>query len=176
MVEAVNHKRTPNTDEINHEIANKQFQIDDLKSRYNNLIQVITTDTSLTESIKPTLLKYSEQINELNTSIKQLESNKNVNHPKIEADTVINIFHILFKNLENTKNSSLKAVYHLVIEHIYIKADSNNKKQFYITFKFNQDIVETLLNNINPDEQLLNCSSSLLANIPSEIIFLSFEI
>ncbi|HCD8612694.1 TPA: recombinase family protein, partial [Staphylococcus aureus] len=112
VVEAVNHKRTPNTDEINHEIANKQFQIDDLKSRYNNLIQVITTDTSLTESIKPTLLKYSEQINELNTSIKQLESNKNVNHPKIEADTVINIFHILFKNLENTKNSSLKAVYH----------------------------------------------------------------
>ncbi|OHR48309.1 hypothetical protein HMPREF2941_11260 [Staphylococcus sp. HMSC061F01] len=176
VVEAVNHKRTPNTDEINHEIANKQFQIDDLKSRYNNLIQVITTDTSLTESIKPTLLKYSEQINELNTSIKQLESNKNVNHPKIEADTVINIFHILFKNLENTKNSSLKAVYHLVIEHIYIKADSNNKKQFYITFKFNQDIVETLLNNINPDEQLLNCSSSLLANIPSEIIFLSFEL
>lgn len=53
-----------------------------------------------------------------------------MNHPKIEADTVINIFHILFKNLENTKNSSLKAVYHLVIEHIYIKADSNNKSSF----------------------------------------------
>ncbi|MBF7018012.1 recombinase family protein [Staphylococcus durrellii] len=176
IVEAVNHKRTPDAAKIKHEIANKQFQIEDLRSRYDNLIKVIESDGSITESIKPTLLNYSQQINELETSIKRLESDKIKEHPRIDADTVMDIFDILFKNLKSANKSSLKAIYHLVIEHIYVKADKNNKKRFYITFKFNQEIVDTLLNNINPDEQLIDCSSSFLSEIPFETFFLELSI
>lgn len=176
VVETVNNKRTPDTAKIKHEIANKQFQVEDLRSRYDNLIKVIESDGSITESIKPTLLNYSQQINELETSIKRLESDKIEEHPRIDADTVMDILGILFNNLKNANKSSLKAIYHLVIEHIYVKADKNNKKRFFITFKFNQEIIDTLLNNINPDEQLIDCSSSFLSKIPSETIFLEFSI
>lgn len=176
VVNTVNSKRTPDTIQIKHEIANKQFQTEELRSKYDNLIEATEQDSSIIESIQPALLKYTQQIRELENSITHLEHKQLVEHPKIDTNTVIDIFAVLFKNLESTNKTSLKNIYHLVIDHIYVEADKGNKKQFYITFKFNKDIVATLLNNINPDEQLLNCSSSFLSQISSETFFLEFTL
>ena len=79
-----------------------------MRSKYDNLIEATEQDNSIIESIQPALLKYTQQIRELENSITHLERKQLVEHPKIDTNTVIDIFAVLFKNLESTNKTSLK--------------------------------------------------------------------
>ena len=112
--------------------------------------------------MKPTILSYQDELNQINDQIHQLEQDKQAEAPHYDADMIANILQTVFKDINKLEKSQLKSLYLTVIDRIDIRKDEHHKKQFYVTLKLNNDIIKQLFNNHPLDEVLLSTSSLFL--------------
>ena len=162
VVERVNQENQVDVAALNHDIAYKQQQFDEINTKLKNLIQTIEDNPDLTSALKPTIHQYETQLNDITNQINQLKQQQNQEKPSYDTKQISIILRHIFQNIESMDKSQLKALYLTVIDHIDIRKDGNHKKQFYVTLKLNNEIIKQLFNNTPLDEVLLSTSSLFL--------------
>ncbi|HHX0122193.1 TPA: cassette chromosome recombinase CcrB [Staphylococcus aureus] len=162
VVERVNQENQVDVAALNHDIAYKQQQFDEISTKLKNLIQTIEDNPDLTSALKPTIHQYETQLNDITNQINQLKHQQNQEKPFYDTKQIAALLQRIFQNIESMDKSQLKALYLTVIDRIDIRKDENHKKQFYVTLKLNNEIIKQLFNNNNLDEVLLSTSSLFL--------------
>lgn len=162
VVERVNQDSQIDMAALNHDIAYKQQQFDEINTKLKNLIQTIEDNPDLTSALKPTIHQYETQLNDITNQMNQLKHQQNQEKPSYDTKQIAALLQRIFQNIESMDKSQLKALYLTVIDRIDIRKDENHKKQFYVTLKLNNKIIKQLFNNNNLDEVLLSTSSLFL--------------
>ncbi|SEM20307.1 site-specific DNA recombinase [Staphylococcus hominis] len=162
VVERVNQENQVDVAALNHDIAYKQQQFDEINAKLKNLIQTIEDNPDLTSALKPTIHQYETQLNDITNQINQLKHQQNQEKPFYDTKQIAALLQRIFQNIEFMDKSQLKALYLTVIDRIDIRKDENHKKQFFVTLKLNNEIIKQLFNNNNLDEVLLSTSSLFL--------------
>lgn len=162
LVEKVNERSQIDVSSLNHDIAYKQSQCEELKIKMHTLTKTIEDSPDLDSILKPTILNYQDELNQINNQIHQLEQDKQAEVPHYDADMIANILQTIFKDIDKLEKSQLKSLYLTVIDRIDIRKDEHHKKQFYVTLKLNNEIIKQLFNNHPLDEVLLSTSSLFL--------------
>ncbi|KAA2271821.1 MULTISPECIES: cassette chromosome recombinase CcrB [unclassified Staphylococcus] len=162
VVEHVNQENQVDVAALNHDIAYKQQQFDEISTKLKNLIQTIEDNPDLTSALKPTIHQYETQLNDITNQINQLKHQQNQEKPFYDTKQIAALLQRIFQNIESMDKSQLKALYLTVIDRIDIRKDKNHKKQFFVTLKLNNEIIKQLFNNNNLDEVLLSTSSLFL--------------
>lgn len=162
VVERVNQENQVDVAALNHDIAYKQQQFDEISTKLKNLIQTIEDNPDLTSALKPTIHQYETQLNDITNQINQLKQQQNQEKPSYDTKQIAALLQRIFQNIESMDKSQLKALYLTVIDRIDIRKDENHKKQFFVTLKLNNEIIKQLFNNNNLDEVLLSTSSLFL--------------
>lgn len=162
VVERVNQENQVDVAALNHDIAYKQQQFDEISTKLKNLIQTIEDNPDLTSTLKPTIHQYETQLNDITNQINQLKHQQNQEKPFYDTKQIAALLQRIFQNIESMDKSQLKALYLTVIDRIDIRKDENHKKQFFVTLKLNNEIIKQLFNNNNLDEVLLSTSSLFL--------------
>ena len=162
VVERVNQENQVDVAALNHDIAYKQQQFDEISTKLKNLIQTIEDNPDLTSALKPTIHQYETQLNDITNQINQLKHQQNQEKPFYDTKQIAALLQRIFQNIESMDKSQLKALYLTVIDRIDIRKDENHKKQFFVTLKLNTEIIKQLFNNNNLDEVLLSTSSLFL--------------
>ncbi|WP_426443749.1 cassette chromosome recombinase CcrB [Staphylococcus xylosus] len=162
VVERVNQENHVDVAALNHDIAYKQQQFDEINTKLKNLIQTIEDNPDLTSALKPTIHQYETQLNDITNQMNQLKHQQNQEKPSYDMKQIAALLQRIFQNIESMDKSQLKALYLTVIDRIDIRKDENHKKQFYVTLKLNNEIIKQLFNNNNLDEVLLSTSSLFL--------------
>lgn len=162
VVERVNQENQVDVAALNHDIAYKQQQFDEINAKLKNLIQTIEDNPDLTSALKPTIHQYETQLNDITNQINQLKQQQNQEKPSYDTKQISIILRRIFQNIESMDKSQLKALYLTVIDRIEIRKDGNHKKQFYVTLKLNNEIIKQLFNDTPLDEVLLSTSSLFL--------------
>ena len=162
VVERVNQENQVDVAALNHDIAYKQQQFDEINTKLKNLIQTIEDNPDLTSALKPTIHQYETQLNDITNQMNQLKHQQNQEKPSYDTKQIAALLQRIFQNIESMDKSQLKALYLTVIDRIDIRKDENHKKQFYVTLKLNNEIIKQLFNNNNLDEVLLSTSSLFL--------------
>ena len=162
VVERVNQEHQIDTSALNHDIAYKQQQYDEVQIKLDNLIKTLEDNPDLTSVLKNTIHQYEKQLNDITTQINQLKQQQNQEKPSYDTKQIAALLQRIFQNIESMDKSQLKALYLTVIDRIDIRKDENHKKQFFVTLKLNNEIIKQLFNNNNLDEVLLSTSSLFL--------------
>ena len=162
VVERVNQENQVDVAALNHDIAYKQQQFDEISTKLKNLIQTIEDNPDLTSALKPTIHQYETQLNDITNQMNQLKQQQNQEKPSYDTKQISIILRRIFQNIESMDKSQLKALYLTVIDRIEIRKDGNHKKQFYVTLKLNNEIIKQLFNDTPLDEVLLSTSSLFL--------------
>ncbi|HDI6667754.1 TPA: recombinase family protein [Staphylococcus aureus] len=162
VVERVNQDNQVDVAALNHDIAYKQQQFDEVNIKLKNLVQTIEDNPDLTSALKPTIHQYETKLNDITNQMNQLKQQQNQEKPSYDTKQIAALLQRIFQNIESMDKSQLKALYLTVIDHIDIRKDENHKKQFYVTLKLNNEIIKQLFNNNNLDEVLLSTSSLFL--------------
>lgn len=162
VVERVNQENQVDVAALNHDIAYKQQQFDEINAKLKNLIQTIEDNPDLTSALKTTIHQYETQLNDITNQINQLKHQQNQEKPFYDTKQIAALLQRIFQNIESMDKSQLKALYLTVIDRIDIRKDENHKKQFFVTLKLNNEIIKQLFNNNNLDEVLLSTSSLFL--------------
>src|SRR5699024_6211849 len=162
VVERVNQENQVDVAALNHDIAYKQQQFDEINTKLKNLVQTIEDNPDLTSALKPTIHQYETQLNDITNQMNQLKHQQNQEKPSYDTKQIAALLQRIFQNIESMDKSQLKALYLTVIDRIDIRKDENHKKQFYVTLKLNNEIIKQLFNNTNLDEVLLSTSSLFL--------------
>lgn len=162
VVECVNQENQIDVAALNHDIAYKQQQFDEINTKLKNLIQTIEDNPDLTSALKPTIHQYETQLNDITNQINQLKQQQNQEKLSYDTKQIAALLQRIFQNIESMDKAQLKALYLTVIDRIDIRKDGNHKKQFYVTLKLNNEIIKQLFNNTPLDEVLLSTSSLFL--------------
>lgn len=162
VVERVNQENQIDVASLNHDIAYKQQQFDEINTKLKNLIQTIEDNPDLTSALKPTIHQYETQLNDITNQINQLKHQQNQEKPSYDTKQIAALLQQIFQNVESMDKAQLKALYLTVIDRIDIRKDGNHKKQFYVTLKLNNEIIKQLFNDTPLDEVLLSTSSLFL--------------
>lgn len=162
VVERVNQDSQIDMAALNHDIAYKQQQFDEINTKLKNLIQTIEDNPDLTSVLKPTIHQYETQLNDITNQMNQLKHQQNQEKPSYDTKQIAALLQRIFQNIESMDKSQLKALYLTVIDRIDIRKDGNHKKQFYVTLKLNNEIIKQLFNDTPLDEVLLSTSSLFL--------------
>lgn len=162
VVERVNQENQVDVAALNHDIAYKQQQFDEISTKLKNLIQTIEDNPDLTSALKPTIHQYETQLNDITNQINQLKHQQNQEKPFYDTKQIAALLQRIFQNIESMDKSQLKVLYLTIIDRIDIRKDENHKKQFFVTLKLNNEIIKQLFNNNNLDEVLLSTSSLFL--------------
>ena len=162
VVERVNQENQVDVAALNHDIAYKQQQFDEINTKLKNLVQTIEDNPDLTSALKPTIHQYETQLNDITNQMNQLKQQQNQEKPSYDTKQISIILRRIFQNIESMDKSQLKALYLTVIDRIEIRKDGNHKKQFYVTLKLNNEIIKQLFNDTPLDEVLLSTSSLFL--------------
>lgn len=162
VVERVNQDNQVDVAGLNHDIAYKQQQFDEVHAKLDNLIKTIEDNSDLTSALKPTIHQYETQLNDITNQINQLKQQQNQEKPSYDTKQISIILRHIFQNIESLDKPQLKALYLTVIDRIDIRKDGNHKKQFYVTLKLNNEIIKQLFNDTPLDEVLLSTSSLFL--------------
>ena len=128
----------------------------------NTITKTIEDSPDLDSVLKPTILSYQDELNQINNQIYQLEQDKQAEAPHYDADMIANVLQAIFKDIDKLEKSQLKSLYLTIIDRIDIRKDEHHKKQFYVTLKLNNDIIKQLFNNHPLDEVLPSTSSLFL--------------
>ncbi|HED9466499.1 TPA: recombinase family protein [Staphylococcus aureus] len=161
-VERVNKGKQVDIAALNHDIAYKQQQFDEVHAKLDNLIKTIEDNPDLTSALKPTIHQYETQLNDITNQMNQLKHQQNQEKPSYDTKQIAALLQQIFQNIESMDKAQLKALYLTVIDRIDIRKDGNHKKQFYVTLKLNNEIIKQLFNNTPLDEVLLSTSSLFL--------------
>ncbi|MDK9842967.1 cassette chromosome recombinase CcrB [Staphylococcus equorum] len=162
VVERVNQENHIDVAALNHDIAYKQQQFDEVHAKLDNLIKTIEDNPDLTSALKPTIHQYETQLNDITNQMNQLKHQQNQEKPSYDTKQISVILRRIFQNIETMDKAQLKALYLTVIDRIDIRKDGNHKKHFYVTLKLNNEIIKQLFNNTPIDEVLLSTSSLFL--------------
>nr|BAN28940.1 cassette chromosome recombinase B1 [Staphylococcus aureus] len=162
VIERVNQENHVDVAALNHDIAYKQQQFDEINTKLKNLVQTIEDNPDLTSALKPTIHQYETQLNDITNQMNQLKQQQNQEKPSYDTKQIALLLQRIFQNIESMDKSQLKALYLTVIDRIDIRKDGNHKKQFYVTLKLNNEIIKQLFNNTQLDEVLLSNSSLFL--------------
>ncbi|QDX04598.1 cassette chromosome recombinase CcrB [Staphylococcus saprophyticus] len=162
VVERVNQENQVDVAALNHDIAYKQQQFDEINTKLKNLVQTIEDNPDLTSALKPTIHQYETQLNDIANQINQLKQQQNQEKPSYDTKQIAALLQQIFQNVESMEKSQLKALYLTVIDRIDIRKDGSHKKQFYVTLKLNNEIIKQLFNDTPLDEVLLSTSSLFL--------------
>ncbi len=162
VVERVNQDSQIDMAALNHDIAYKQQQFDEINTKLKNLIQTIEDNPDLTSALKPTIHQYETQLNDITNQMNQLKQQQNQEKPSYDTKQIAALLQQIFQNVESMDKAQLKALYLTVIDRIDIRKDGNHKKQFYVTLKLNNEIIKQLFNDTPLDEVLLSTSSLFL--------------
>lgn len=162
VVERVNQENQVDVAALNHDIAYKQQQFDEINTKLKNLIQTIEGNPDLTSALKPTIYQYETQLNNITNQMNQLKQQQNQEKPSYDTKQIAALLQQIFQNVESMDKAQLKALYLTVIDRIDIRKDGNHKKQFYVTLKLNNEIIKQLFNDTPLDEVLLSTSSLFL--------------
>ncbi|MEB7460192.1 cassette chromosome recombinase CcrB [Staphylococcus borealis] len=162
VVERVNQEDQIDVAALNHDIAYKQQQFDEINTKLKNLIQTIEDNPDLTSALKPTIHQYETQLNDITNQINQLKQQQNQEKPSYDTKQIAALLQQIFQNVESMDKAQLKALYLTVIDRIDIRKDGSHKKQFYVTLKLNNEIIKQLFNDTPLDEVLLSTSSLFL--------------
>ena len=162
VVERVNQDSQIDMAALNHDIAYKQQQFDEINIKLKNLIQTIEDNPDLTSALKPTIHQYETQLNDITNQMNQLKHQQNQEKPSYDTKQIAALLQRIFQNIESMDKSQLKALYLTVIDRIDIRKDENHKKQFFVTLKLNNEIIKQLFNDTPLDEVLLSTSSLFL--------------
>ncbi|WP_040030081.1 cassette chromosome recombinase CcrB [Staphylococcus cohnii] len=162
VVERVNQENQIDVASLNHDIAYKQQQFDEINTKLKNLIQTIEDNPDLTSALKPTIHQYETQLNDITNQINQLKHQQNQEKPSYDTKQIAALLQQIFQNVESMDKAQLKTLYLTVIDRIDIRKDGNHKKQFYVTLKLNNEIIKQLFNDTPLDEVLLSTSSLFL--------------
>ncbi|MCG2322700.1 recombinase family protein [Staphylococcus epidermidis] len=163
VVERVNQENQVDVAALNHDIAYKQQQFDEINTKLKNLVQTIEDNPDLTSALKPTIHQYETQLNDITKQMNQLKQQQNQEKPSYDTKQIALLLQRIFQNIESMDKSQLKALYLTVIDRIDIRKDGNHKKQFYVTLKLNNEIIKQLFNNKQLDEVHLSTSSLFLS-------------
>lgn len=162
VVERVNQENHVGVAALNHDIAYKQQQFDEINTKLKNLIQTIEDNPDLTSALKPTIHQYETQLNDITNQMDQLKHQQNQEKPSYDTKQIAALLQQIFQNIESMDKAQLKALYLTVIDRIDIRKDGSHKKQFFVTLKLNNEIIKQLFNNTSLDEVLLSTSSLFL--------------
>ncbi|HDH5587196.1 TPA: recombinase family protein [Staphylococcus aureus] len=162
VVERVNQENQVDVAALNHDIAYKQQQFDEVNAKIKNLVQTIDDNPDLTSAIKPTIHQYGAQLNDITNQMNQLKHQQNQEKPSYDSKQIAVLLQRIFQNITSMDKTQLKALYLTVIDRIDIRKDGDHKKQFYVTLKLNNEIIKQLFNNTALDEVLLSTSSLFL--------------
>ncbi|MGW7777808.1 cassette chromosome recombinase CcrB [Staphylococcus xylosus] len=162
VVERVNQENQVDVAALNHDIAYKQQQFDEINTKLKNLIQTIEDNPDLASTLKPTIHQYETQLNDITNQMNQLKQQQNQEKPSYDTKQIAALLQQIFQNVESMDKAQLKALYLTVIDRIDIRKDGNHKKQFYVTLKLNNEIIKQLFNDTPIDEVLLSTSSLFL--------------
>ncbi len=162
VLERVNQDNKVDIGALNHDIAYKQQQFDEINTKLKNLIQTIEDNPDLTSALKPTIHQYETQLNDITNQMNQLKHQQNQENPSYDTKQIAALLQQIFQNVESMDKAQLKALYLTVIDRIDIRKDGNHKKQFYVTLKLNNEIIKQLFNDTPLDEVLLSTSSLFL--------------
>lgn len=162
VVERVNQENQIDVASLNHDIAYKQQQFDEINTKLKNLIQTIEDNPDLASTLKPTIHQYETQLNDITNQMNQLKQQQNQEKPSYDTKQIAILLQQIFQNVESMDKAQLKALYLTVIDRIDIRKDGNHKKQFYVTLKLNNEIIKQLFNDTPLDEVLLSTSSLFL--------------
>ncbi|WP_114604136.1 recombinase family protein [Staphylococcus sp. EZ-P03] len=163
VVERVNQEHQIDTSALNHDIAYKQQQYDEVQIKLDNLIKTLEDNPDLTTILKETIHKYETQLNDITNQINQLKQQQNQEKTSYNTKQLSAVLRRIFQNVESMDKSQLKALYLTVIERIDIRKDEHRKKQFYVTLKLNHEITKQLFHNTPIDEVRLSTSSLFLS-------------
>ncbi len=163
VVERVNQENHVDVAALNHDIAYKQQQFDEINTKLKNLIQTIEDNPDLTSALKPTIHQYETQLNDITNQINQLKQQQNQEKTSYNTKQLSAVLRRIFQNVESMDKSQLKALYLTVIDRINIRKDEHRKKQFYVTLKLNHEITKQLFHNTPIDEVRLSTSSLFLS-------------
>lgn len=162
VVERFNQENQVDVAALNHDMAYKQQQFDEIQAKLNNLVKTIEGNPDLTSVLKETIHQYETQLNEIANQINQMKRQQNQEKPSYDTKQISVLLRRIFQNIETMDKAQLKALYLTVIDRINIRKDGNHKKQFYVTLKLNNEIIKQLFNNTPIDEVLLSTSSLFL--------------
>ncbi|MGW7855274.1 cassette chromosome recombinase CcrB [Staphylococcus xylosus] len=162
VVERVNQENQVDVSALNHDMAYKQQQFDEIQAKLNNLVKTIEDNPDLMSVLKETIHQYETQLNEIANQINQLKRQQNKEKASYDTKQITVILRRIFQNIETMDKAQLKALYLTVIDRINIRKDGNHKKQFYVTLKLNNEIIKQLFNDNPIDEVLLSTSSLFL--------------
>ncbi|REB25754.1 zinc ribbon domain-containing protein, partial [Staphylococcus pseudintermedius] len=73
VVERVNQEHQIDTSALNHDIAYKQQQYDEVQIKLDNLIKTLEDNPDLTSVLKNTIHQYEKQLNDITNQINQLK-------------------------------------------------------------------------------------------------------
>lgn len=162
VVKRVNEESQVDVSVLNHDIAYKQQQLDEVETKLDNLKKTIEDNPDLTTILIDTIHGYQNQLKEITTQINQLKLQQKDEKSSYSVKQISLILRRIFINVETMEKSRLKSLYLTVIDHIDIRKNDNHRKQFYITLKLNNEIIKQLFNNTPLDEVLLSTSSLFL--------------
>nr|AOQ25916.1 CcrB recombinase [Mammaliicoccus sciuri] len=162
VLQRVNQENKVDIGALNHDIAYKQQQYDEVSGKLHNLVKTIEDNPDLTSALKATIHQYETQLNDITNQINQLKQQHNQEKPSYDTKQIAALLQRIFQNIESMDKAQLKALYLTVIDRIDIRKDGNHKKQFYVTLKLNNEIIKQLFNNTPLDEVLLSTSSLFL--------------
>ncbi len=163
VLERVNQENKVDIGALNHDIAYKQQQYDEVHAKLDNLIKTIEDNPDLTTILKETIHKYETQLNDITNQINQLKQQQNQEKTSYNTKQLSAVLRRIFQNVESMDKSQLKALYLTVIDRIDIRKDEHRKKQFYVTLKLNHEITKQLFHNTPIDEVRLSTSSLFLS-------------
>src|SRR5699024_5517183 len=120
VVERVNQEHQIDTSALNHDIAYKQQQYDEVQIKLDNLIKTLEDNPDLTSVLKNTIHQYEKQLNDITTQINQLKQQQNEEKPSYDTKQIAALLQRIFQNIESMDKSQLKALYLTVIDRIEI--------------------------------------------------------
>ncbi|OLF30118.1 cassette chromosome recombinase CcrB [Staphylococcus sp. 47.1] len=163
VLERVNQENKVDIGALNHDIAYKQQQYDEIHAKLDNLIKTIEDNPDLTSALKPTIHQYETQLNDITNQINQLKQQQYQEKTSYNTKQISAVLRRIFQNVESMDKSQLKALYLTVIDRIDIRKGEHRKKQFYVTLKLNHEITKQLFHNTPIDEVRLSTSSLFLS-------------
>ena len=157
VVERVNQENQVDVAALNHDIAYKQQQFDEINTKLKNLIQTIEDNPDLASTLKPTIHQYETQLNDITNQMNQLKQQQNQEKPSYDTKQIAALLQQIFQNVESMDKAQLKALYLTVIDRIDIRKDGNHKNSSTL----HSNSIMKLLNNFSMIPHSTKCSSAL---------------
>ena len=127
VLERVNQENKVDIGALNHDIAYKQQQYDEVSGKLHNLVKTIEDNPDLTSALKATIHQYETQLNDITNQMNQLKQQQNQEKLSYDTKQIAALLQRIFQNIESMDKAQLKALYLTVIDRIDIRKDGNHK-------------------------------------------------